>query len=99
MNFSPLQLFRERRLPESIYVELIGNLFSATPLIIVFAISQCVVGWAIVAQTGDTFVLALTIIVLLISAERILMIRRYQQATAEGLFRARTRPSGSNGSR
>lgn len=84
MNFSPLQLFRERRLPESIYVELIGNLFSATPLIIVFAISQCVVGWAIVAQTGDTFVLALTIIVLLISAERILMIRRYQQAAAGG---------------
>lgn len=82
MNFSPLQLFRERRLPESIYVELISDLFSATPLIIVFAISQCVVGWAIVAQTGDTFVMTLTIIVLLISAERILMIRRYQQATA-----------------
>lgn len=89
MTFSPLLLFRERRLPESIYVELIGNLFSATPLIVVFAISQCVVGWAIFAQTGDPYVLSLTIIGLLISAERILMIRRYhREAKAEPLTRA-----------
>lgn len=84
MNFSPLQLFRERRLPDSIYIELIDDLFSATPLIIVFAVSQCVVGWAIVAQTGDTFVLALTVLALVTSAERILMIRRYQLATTTG---------------
>jgi diguanylate cyclase (GGDEF)-like protein len=89
MNFSPLQLFRERRLPDSIYVELIDNLFSATPLIVVFAASQCVVGWAIVAQTRDSFVLSLTIIVLLISTERILMIRSYHRAaTTRPLSRA-----------
>ncbi len=84
MNLSPLNLFRERRLPDSIYIELTGNLFSATPLIVVFAISQCVIGWAIVAQTGDTFVLALTILAVLVSAERILMIRSYQRAVAAG---------------
>lgn len=84
MNLSPLNLFRERRLPDSIYIELIGNLFSATPLIVIFVISQCVIGWAIVAQTGDTFVLALTILAVLVSAERILMIRSYQCAVAAG---------------
>ncbi|CAN5203940.1 hypothetical protein BH10PSE11_BH10PSE11_15310 [soil metagenome] len=82
MNLSLTKLLQNRRLPESIYVELIDDLFSATPLVIVFALSQCVVGWAIVTQTGDKIVLALTIIGLVISAERIWNIRSYRRTTA-----------------
>ncbi len=84
MTFSPLQLLRVRRLPESVYVELIGDLFSATPLIVIFAITQCIIGAAIFTKTGDMFVLALTLIGLVISAERIWMIRNYHRAAATG---------------
>jgi diguanylate cyclase (GGDEF)-like protein len=82
MNFSPLPLLRMRRVPESIYVELIGDLFSATPLIVIFAISQCVIGAAIFVQTGDLAVPVLTLITLAISAERMWMIRNYHRAAA-----------------
>lgn len=92
MNLSLTKLLQNRRLPESIYVELIDDLFSATLLVIVFALSQCVVGWAIVTQTGDRTVLALTIIGLVISAERIWNIRGYRRATAT---RTLTRPEAA----
>lgn len=82
MTFSPLQLLRARRLPEGVYVELISDLFSATPSIIIFVLSQCVIGAAIFAETGDAFVLALTLMALVISAERIWMIRSYHRAAA-----------------
>lgn len=82
MNFSSLQLLRVRRVPENVYVELINDLFSATPLIAVFAISQCVIGAAIFAATGDVIVAALTIVGVLISCERMWMIRNYHQAAA-----------------
>lgn len=82
MIFSPLRLLRERRLPESIYAELIGDLFSITPLITVFAISQCVIGAAIFIETRDAIVLALAIAGVLISCERILMVRSYHRAAA-----------------
>jgi len=82
MTFSPLQLLRARRLPECVYVELIDDLFKGTPSVVIFAISQCVIGAAIFAETGDMFILALTIIALVISAERIWMIRSYQRVAA-----------------
>jgi diguanylate cyclase (GGDEF)-like protein len=82
MTFSPLQLLRERRLPESIYAELIGDLFSAMPLIAVFAISQCVIGAAIFIETGDEIVLALAAASVLISCERMWMVRNYHRAAA-----------------
>lgn len=92
MAFSISQLLRERPLPESIYTELIGDLFSITPLIAVFAVSQCVIGAAVFARTGDLSLLALAIASVLISCERMLMFRRYQQAAAAGrLSRAEAR--------
>lgn len=84
MTFSPLQLLHPRRLPESIYVELIGDLFSATPSIIIFILSQCIIGAAIFVETGDPVVPALALIVLAISAERLRMIRSYHRAAAAG---------------
>ena len=47
MAISPLQLLRPRQLPESIYVEIINDLFSATPSIVVFMVSQCLIGTVI----------------------------------------------------
>lgn len=82
MPFSPLQLLRASRLPESIYVELIDDLFSAMPLIVVFAITQCIIGAAIFAETGDFVVLALVITGVLVSCERLMMVRSYHRATA-----------------
>lgn len=82
MTFSPLHLLRVRRLPESIYVELIGDLFSATPLIMVFALSQCIIGGAIFAETGDIPVLVLATAGVLVSCERMLMVRSYHRAAA-----------------
>ncbi len=82
MKFSLLQLLRPRQLPESIYVEIISDLFSATPSIVVFLVSQCIIGAVIFLETGDRIILALTLLAVLVSAERIWMIRRYHRATA-----------------
>jgi diguanylate cyclase (GGDEF)-like protein len=82
MTFSPLQLLRPRQLPESIYVEIISDLFSATPSIVVFLVSQCVIGAVIFLETGDRTILALTLLAVLVSLERIWMIRRYHHAAA-----------------
>lgn len=82
MAISPLQLLRPHRLPDGIYVEIINDLFSATPSIVVFLLSQCVIGATIFAQTRDPYILALTVIAVLISLERIWMIRRYHRAAA-----------------
>lgn len=82
MKFSLLQLLRPRQLPESIYVEIISDLFSATPSIVVFLVSQCIIGTVIFLETGDRIILALTLLAVLVSAERIWMIRRYHRATA-----------------
>lgn len=82
MNFSPTQLLRRERISDGVYLELIGELFKMLPPIVILAISQCVVGFAIVARTGDVFVLALTIIGLAITTERILMFLRYYRAIA-----------------
>ncbi|EGP06273.1 hypothetical protein CSIRO_4084 [Bradyrhizobiaceae bacterium SG-6C] len=82
MTLSPMQLLRPRQLPESIYVEIISDLFSATPSIVVFLVSQCIIGAVIFLETGDRAILALTLIAVLVSVERIWMIRRYHRATA-----------------
>jgi diguanylate cyclase (GGDEF)-like protein len=82
MTFSLLQLLRPRQLPESVYVEIISDLFSATPSIVVFLISQCVIGTVIFLETGDLYILALTLLAVLVSTERIWMIHRYHRAAA-----------------
>jgi len=83
MAISLLKLLRPRQLPESIYVEIINDLFSATPSIVVFMVSQCVIGTVIFLETGDRIILGLTLFAVLVSAERIWMIHRYHR-TAEG---------------
>lgn len=82
MNFSPFQLLRPERVPDGVYAELIHATFSVAPSVVVFAISQIVVGGAIFAESGDRIVLVLAMAGFLISAERVLMIRRYHRATA-----------------
>ena len=82
MTFSPLYLLRRRQLPESVYTELIGELFSATPSIIIFAITQCVIGAAIFIETGDKYVFSLTVLAVIVSSERIWMIHRYHRTAA-----------------
>lgn len=93
MAISPLQLLRPRQLPESIYVEIINDLFSATPSIVVFMVSQCVIGTVIFLETGDRTILGLTLLAVLVSAERIWMIHRYHR-TAEGRKLSRDEAAG-----
>ncbi len=82
MPLSVSKLLHTPPLPESVYAELVDDLFSMTPLIAVFAASQCVIGAAIFAKTGDVPALMLSILCILISCERIMMIRRYHRAVA-----------------
>lgn len=93
MAISPLQLLRPRQLPESIYVEIINDLFSATPSIVVFMVSQCLIGTVIFLETGDRTILGLTLLAVLVSAERIWMIHRYHR-TAEGRKLSRDEAAG-----
>lgn len=82
MKFSALPFLGTRRPPDAVYVELVDALFSLVPPIIVFSICLSVVGLAITARTGDVAVAALTIAGVLISGERLLLVRRYRRATA-----------------
>jgi diguanylate cyclase (GGDEF)-like protein len=82
MKFSALPLLGTRRPPDAVYVELVDALFSLVPPMIVFSVCLSVVGLAITARTGDVAVAALTIAGVLISSERLLLVRRYRRATA-----------------
>jgi diguanylate cyclase (GGDEF)-like protein len=90
MSFSPLPLLRNDRPADAIYVELVDSLFSVVPPIAVFLVSLAAVGLAIVVKTGDPVVLALTLAGLLVSAERILLIRRYRRVRAASTLSAKT---------
>jgi len=93
MSLFPLKTLWSHHLPESVYIELIDELFSATPSIIVFAITQCVIGAAIFAETGDGYMLGLTIVALLVSSERIWMIHTYHRTAATSLLTYADAPS------
>ena len=82
MKFSALPFLGTRRPPDAVYVELVDALFSLVPPIIVFSICLGAVGLAITARTGDVAVAVMTIAGLLVLGERILLVRRYRQATA-----------------
>src|SRR3569833_642839 len=84
MKFPTLPMLRFKRPSDAVYVELVDALFSVVPPVVIFAISLAAVGAAIVARTGDLIVLALTVAGLLVSFERILMVRRYRRAAADG---------------
>lgn len=82
MQFPSLQWLTAERLSDGVYAELIDELFAAAPSVVVVAISQSVIGTAIFLHTGDLTVLALTITIVLISIERIIMMRRYRRAAS-----------------
>lgn len=90
MSFSPLPVLRNDRPADAIYVELVDSLFSVIPPLAVFLVSLAAVGSAIVIKTGDRAVLALTIAGLLVSIDRILLIRRYRRVAAEQALPAAT---------
>lgn len=84
MTLSPFQFLRGRRLPDSIYVEMVSDLFSVAPLVVVFALSQCLVGAAIFIETGDIVILGITILAVVVSVERIWMIQNYHRTAMQG---------------
>ncbi len=83
MQFRSLQWLPAERLSDGVYAELIDELFAAAPSVVVVAISQSVIGSAIFLHTGDLTVLGLTIAIVLISIERIVMMRRYRHAASD----------------
>jgi len=74
--------FRFERPSDAVYVELVDAVFSLVPPIVILSISLGVVGAALFARTGDLPILVLTILALLVSAERIVMADRYRRITA-----------------
>lgn len=84
MQFRSFQWLPPERLSDGVYAELIDELFAAAPSVAVVAISQSVIGTAIYLHTGDLTVLGLTIAIVLISIERIVMMRRYRHAASSG---------------
>lgn len=82
MRFSSLPLLRFNRPSDAVYVELVDSLFSLIPPIVVLSINLAVVGLVISVTTGDGVILALTLAGLLVSADRLWMVRRYRRAVA-----------------
>lgn len=75
-------LFRFDRPTDAVYVELVDSLFNLVPPIVILSICLSLVGAAIVAGTRDPIILVLTLLAVLTSAERIVMVYRYRKATA-----------------
>lgn len=75
-------LLRFDRPTDAVYVELVDSLFNLVPPIVILSICLSLVGAAIVAGTQDPIILVLTLLAVLVSAERIVMVYRYRKATA-----------------
>jgi diguanylate cyclase (GGDEF)-like protein len=84
MRLPSLPWPRFKRPSDAVYVELVDALFSLIPPIVVFSICLSAVGLAVTTRTGDVAVAVLTIAGLLVSGERILMVRRYRRSTTAG---------------